>query len=74
MSRLWAIRTKYLERHTDFKKKSNSFYTYEKWHQHTTKWFENSNDAWDAKEQWELQMNKKHEILESASSLIHKEK
>lgn len=58
----WAVRTRYLE----------SKYTGDgKWHQHTTKWYDNSSDAWEEKEKWETQHSKR--IDESGSSLIHKD-
>lgn len=60
--RKWAIRTRYL----------TSKYTSDgKWHSHTTKWFDNGNDAWDEKDRWESSLSRV--IVESSSSLIHKE-
>ena len=57
----WAIRTRYLE----------SRYTGDgKWHQHTTKWYDNSGDAWEEKDKWESK--KSNVIMESSSSLIHR--
>ena len=60
--RKWAIRTRYL----------TSRYTSDgKRHSHTTKWFDDSEDAWNEKERWESSLS--NIIVESASSLIHKE-
>lgn len=58
----WAIRIRYLE----------SKYTGdERWHQHTTKWYKDSSDAWDEQEQF---LNSRCKVInESSSSLIHKE-
>ena len=68
----WAVRTRYLVEETVVMKKSGALKRFEKWHQHTTHWYDDSEDAWNEKEAWEINMNKKHEILESSSSLIHK--
>lgn len=56
--RIWAIQIKYLS------EKDN------KWHRHTTKWYENASDAWAEKDAYELQHGK--DWLESSASLIHK--
>ena len=53
----FAIKIRYLEK--------------DKWHQHTTKWYKNSEDAWEEKEAYELKYG--YYWLESASSLMHKE-
>lgn len=56
----WAIKVRYLE----------SQYTGDgKWHQKTTKWYINSNDAWKESDSF-IASNKN--IIESASSLCHK--
>lgn len=58
----WAVRIRYLE----------SKYTGDgKWHQHTTKWYDGGNGAWEEEEKWGIQNAKR--IVESSSSLIHKE-
>lgn len=55
----FAIRIRYLE----------SRYTGDgKWHTHTTKWYANSEDAWDESDRFTTSKN----IVESSGSLIHK--
>lgn len=51
----WAVKTRYLGYDN-------------KWHQHTTKWHDNSSEAWEEKDRWEKTIN----CYESQSSLIHK--
>lgn len=56
----WAVRIRYLE----------SRYSGDgKWHQHTTKWYDDSEDAWNESDEFQI---KKKNIVESASALIHK--
>lgn len=58
----WAIRIRYLE----------SKYTGDgKWHQHTTKWYDDSVKAWEESDKFQVTH---HGIDESSCSLIHKEK
>ena len=58
MKRVWAIRTRY------------KFLGGNRWCQHTTKWYESSENAWNEKDLWEKE---NPNIIESASYLIHKE-
>ena len=53
---LWAIRTRYLDARDN------------KWHQHTTKWYSDSEDVWRESDLFLTDAN----ALESSSSLIHK--
>ncbi len=58
----YAVRIRYLE----------SKYTGDgKWHQHTTKWYNDSEDAWNESDKF---LSYKSTVVESSGSLVHKEK
>ena len=57
----WAIRTRYL---------ASKYNSDGKWHTHTTRWYDDSDKAWEEKDRWELSL--KDILMESSSSLIHK--
>ena len=60
---LWAIKIRYLE----------SPYTGDgRWHSHTTKWYDNSGDAWQEAEEFESKHSSNW--YECSNSLIHKER
>jgi len=58
----WAIKIRYLE---------SKYGGDGKWHRKTTKWYEDSNDAWEENDKFLAKNSIK--IDESSSSLIHKE-
>ena len=60
---IWAVNIRYLE--SDYEGDG-------KWHSKTTKWYETSDKAWDEAERFQKQNN--CIIMESSSTLIHKEK
>lgn len=55
----WAVRIRYVGLHS------------RKWRRHTTKWYDDPNKAWEESDKFQID-NK--DIVESSSSLIHKEK
>ena len=56
--RMWAVEVRYLDADNH-------------WHRHTTRWYDNAADPWcDAEE---FQEKYKDKIMESQSSLVHKE-
>lgn len=61
--RLWAIKIRYLE---------SPITGDGRWHTHTTKWHENSNDAWEEADIFERYHGTNW--YEYSSSLMHKEK
>lgn len=55
----WAVRIRYVGLHS------------KKWRRHTTKWYDDPDKAWEESDKFQID-NK--DIVESSSSLIHKEK